>query len=144
MKSKDEYLFDFSNLKRNHQFNRPAPHKSIYYLALIDAITCGFLTSNQFTLIPQLKSKFIDYWSCFVGDDDSYKPDIYTPAFYCDTDPFYRLVTHDQVSKKNWSSDKGFSKLYQYIEIDEDLFQYIRSDSSFAAKLRVILVSSLK
>ena len=74
MKSKEEYLLDFANLKRNHQFQRPAPQKSIYYLSIIDAITCGFITTNKFSFIPQLKSKFIDYWNAFVGDEKPTKP----------------------------------------------------------------------
>lgn len=143
MKSKEEYLLDFANLKRNHQFQRPAPQKSIYYLSIIDAITCGFITANKFSFIPQLKSKFIDYWNAFVGDEITYKADISQPAFYCDGDPFYRLVTYPDTIKKRWTTEKGFNKIYEYIEIDGALFLYIKSDPSFAARLRVILVSSL-
>lgn len=143
MKNKEDYLLDFANLKRNHQFQRPAPQKSIYYLSIIDAITCGFITSNKFTFIPQLKSKFLDYWNAFVGDEETYKADIYQPAFYCDGDPFYRLVAYPNKIKTRWTTEKGFNKTYECIEIDEALFLYIVSDSSFAARLRVILVSAL-
>lgn len=143
MKTKDDYISEFANLKRNHQFGRPAPQKSIYYLAIIDVITCGFISSNHFSFIPQLKSKFFDYWSMFIGDEETYKADISQPAFYCDGDPFYRLVTLPGAVKKRWTTEKAFSATYKCLEIDEELFNYLSSDSSFAARIRVLLVSAL-
>lgn len=106
MKNKEDYLLDFANLKRNHQFQRPAPQKNIYYLSIIDAITCGFIISNKFTFIPQLKSKFLDYWNAFVGDEKTYKADISQPAFYCDGAPFYRFVAYPDKIKKRWTTEK--------------------------------------
>lgn len=144
IKSKEDYIGDFSNLKRNHQYKKPAPQKSIYYLALIDCITTGFIVSHRFPFIPQIKSKFYDYWTLFVGNDETYKADVSQPALYCDSDPFYYLRVRPGEIKKRWHSIKMFDTLYECIEIDEPLFNYIKTDATFAAELRIILVSALR
>lgn len=143
MKSKEYYIDIFSSLNRNHQIKKPAPHKIIYFLAIIDTIAAGFITSYQFKFIPQIISKFLDNWERFVGNEDFYKANVYQPAFYSDSEPFYRLVIKADCEKKTFSSIKGFDKVYEYIEIDEDLFKYIKEDQGFAAQLRVLLISSM-
>ena len=78
-----------------------------------------------------------------MGNEDFYKANVFQPAFYCDSESFYSLITHPNCEKKPFSSIKGFDKVYMNIEIDEDLFNLIKKDHGFAAQLRVLLVSSL-
>ena len=144
-KTKEEYIDDFSTFKRNHLYAKPAPHKVIYYLAIIDAITCGFIESNRFNFCPQLESKFLDNWERYIGNQTAYKANVFVPAFYSKTAPFYRLVDNESMPEKTTpcSSVKYFNKQYKFIEIDDDLFSYIKTDKSFSARLRVVLISSL-
>lgn len=143
MRSKESYIVEFASLRRNRQFEKPAPHKIIYLLAIIDSITAGFIRSNRFNFIPQIKSKFLDNWERFVGNEETYKANVFQPAYYCDSDTFYRLILADDQTKKPPTSEKGFNKTFLYIEIDNELFFYIRDDKAFAAELRVALLKNL-
>lgn len=143
MRSKESYYEEFSSLKRNHQFKKPSPHKIIYYLAIIDAIVAGFIDSHRFLFIPQLHSRFIENWEKYVGNEETYRANIYQPAFYSDSSSFYSLIPLSGKEKKVWCSEKSFSNNYECIEIDPELFSYIKNDKTFAARLRIILVSSL-
>ena len=143
MRSKESYILEFTSLKRNRQFEKPAPHKIIYLLAIIDSITAGFIQSHRFNFIPQIKSKFLDNWERYVGNEYTYKANVFQPAFYCDSDTFYRLILADDQTKKPATSEKGFNKTFLYIEIDKELFCYIRDDKAFAAEIRVALLKNL-
>ena len=143
MRSKLSYIAEFASLRRNRQFEKPAPHKIIYLLAIIDSITAGFIRSNRFNFIPQIKSKFLDNWERFVGNENTYKANVFQPAYYCDSDTFYRLILADDKIKNQPHSEKGFNSTFQYIEIDNELFYYIRDDKAFTDELRVSLLKNL-
>ena len=80
-----------------------------------------------------------------IGNQTAYKANVFVPAFYSKTAPFYRLVDNESMPEKTTpcSSVKSFNKQYKFIEIDDDLFSYIKTDKSFSARLRVVLISSL-
>ena len=143
MRNKDDYFDIFSSQKHNHQFGKMAPHKAIFFLALIDCIASGFIDSHKFQLIPQLRSKFLDNWERYVGNDESYKPNMFQPLYYSVSAPFYSLNLKDGKTKKVCSSEKIFNETYDSIEIEEELYFYLKEDKSFAARLRIILISSL-
>jgi putative restriction endonuclease len=62
-KNIDYYLYQFAQLRIDRSHGRPAPHKPILLLSIIELIERGIITSNEIELTPEIVSTFLNYWN---------------------------------------------------------------------------------
>lgn len=141
------YIDHFSSLHTNRQKGKPAPHKAILLLSVIDLVEYGAITSNHIELSERLEVQFKRNWKRYVGDSILFKPKVGTPYFHLNSEPFWRLIPFmggdDAITilaQGNPYSAGTIRKNIKYAEIDIPLFELLFNEDA-RARLRVVLIS---
>lgn len=64
----ETYITQFKSLSTAIQNGKPAPHKAILLLSVIDLIAQGELQSNRITLSDALCKRFRQNWRTYIND----------------------------------------------------------------------------
>lgn len=141
MKGLDFYIERFGKLKTAYSKSRPAPHKALLLLSVIEIIERGVITSPKIelsdVLIETFKSNANDLFH-----DDFFKPSIGQPFFFMKSEPFWQLVANDvsDLELKSTSySVVNLRKRFRYALIDTELFVLLKDNSNREALREVLL-----
>lgn len=127
MKGLNEYIYDFSKLRRAPNLGG-APHKPILLLSIIDAIEKKIITSERIYITAELLALFKSNWNIWVRTPHSMNFTL--PFYHLSNEPFWRLVVKEgqDVPLTSKKSIKSFQALLQtvcYATLDKDLFFYL-------------------
>lgn len=130
MKGLSFYAEQFGKLKTAFSKNRPAPHKALLLLSVIDLIENGTITSSK----VELSDALIDTFKSNAEDlfkDDFFKPSIGQPYFFMKSEPFWQLVANnvsDLELKSTSFSVVNLRKRFRYALIDTELFVLLKDN----------------
>lgn len=88
-KTADYYLKKFANLRIDRSHGRPAPHKPILLLSIIELIERRVISTNKIELTPDVVSTFLNYWNALYPDQ---KGIVALPFFHLKSDGFWHLL----------------------------------------------------
>ena len=121
---------------------KPAPHKALLLLSVIDLIEQGFITDSNIQLSDILEERFKYYASQYVGNNSAYDPKINYPFYHLRSEPFWELVstTGNPVPAISNYSTNNLKKHIAYARIETELIQLLK-DYNKRALLRAILIT---
>lgn len=121
---------------------KPAPHKALLLLSVIDLIEQGVITDCRIPLSVNLEQQFKYNIRRLLGDSVLFQPRINYPYFHMRSEPFWQLVPVENkpLSLSNFSVS-NIRKEIAFAAIDDELFDLLQ-DSNVRAKLRVVLIST--
>ena len=142
-KNFDYYKECFSSLHTMRRGGKPAPHKVLLLLSVIDLIERGVITNCRVPLSEELERKFKHNVSTLLGDSLLFQPRLSYPYYHLRSEPFWTLVSPNgnQVPTIYNYSTSNLRKHISYARIDEELF-YLLQNPNVRAKLRVVLIST--
>lgn len=142
MKDINYYIQCFSALNTMKMQGKPAPHKALLLLSVIDLVEQGFITDSNIQLSDILEERFKYYASQYVGNKSAYDPKINYPFYHLRSEPFWKLVstTSDPVPAISNYSTNNLKKHIAYARIDTELIQLLK-DYNKRALLRAILIT---
>ncbi len=110
----ETYITQFKSLSTAIQNGKPAPHKAILLLSVIDLIAQGELQSNRITLSDALCNRFRQNWRTYINDGRESKSTlIKTPFKYMNSESFW--VTKESANEAT---------------IDKRLYELLLSDAN--------------
>ncbi|MDE7496753.1 MAG: hypothetical protein K2M67_07885 [Muribaculaceae bacterium] len=82
----------FEHLHTNVSKGRPAPHKPLLLLSVMDLIERGVITSSRISLSEQLINAFNLNASKYLGHSLIFRPEICKPFYHLNHEPFWNLI----------------------------------------------------
>lgn len=157
----EQYNTLFQSLHTNVQKGKPAPHKALLLLAIIDLIEDGTIYNNRIFLSDELEATYKKLWKKLLGKSLLFTPDVYKPYYHMNHEPFWELIPVEPVSatsrmvadesqaytnvpqKKEEPryTMKWMRSHYKYAEIDSELFRILQ-DENVRAQLRLTLIGT--
>lgn len=150
----------FAHLHTAKRFGRPAPHKAILLLSVIDLVENGTIKSPHIPLSDELIKAFDDNWKRYLGALKLFTPDICKPFYHMQHEPFWCLREKEEAysmmaaessptlhnaEKKDLPQGrytaKAMRSAFCWAEIDPALFHLLQNQES-RGHLRVILIST--
>lgn len=141
MKDLSYYINCFSTLHTMKIQEKPAPHKALLLLSVIDLVEQGVITDSCIPLSDILEKQFKHNSISYLGDSSTYDPKINYPYYHMRSEPFWELVsttTTPVLDISNYSIS-NLKKHIAYARIDTEL-QELLKDSSARVKLRDVLI----
>ncbi len=136
------YLNKIERLRVDRSHEKPAPHKPILLLALIDLFEEGAITNNKIEPSPQIVESFLKYWHLVSLE----RPRIFLPFFHLKSDKFWHLHAKAGNEKllamtKQMNSMTHLASIVEFASLDEDLFLLLhRADTREAIRQKIIEV----
>jgi putative restriction endonuclease len=136
------YLNKIEKLRTAHVNGKPALHKPILLLAVIDLFEEGAITNNKIEPSPQVVESFLKYWNLVSLN----KPRIFLPFFHLKSDKFWHLhakAGNEQMlaMTKQMNSMAHIASIIAYASLDEDLFLLLhRADAREIIRRKIIEV----
>ena len=143
MKDLSYYINCFSTLHTMKIQEKPAPHKALLLLSVIDLVEQGVITDSCIPLSDILEKQFKHNSISYLGDSSKYDPKINYPYYHMRSEPFWELVSTTATPVLDISnySLSNLKKHIAYARIDTEL-QELLKDSSARVKLRDVLISN--
>lgn len=137
------------------KLGKPAPHKALLLLSVIDLVESGVIVDNHIDLSDILINTFNANAKKFYARSPLFKPEVTKPFFHMQHEPFWHLVESrscietsmaaeraaEYVKRKPTYSVKKLREQYRYAEIDTELFKLLKNEDA-RARLRVLLIST--
>ena len=155
MKDFRYYADCFSSLHTAMKLGKPAPHKALLLLSVIDLVERGIIIDNHIELSNILVKTFNANAKKFYANSPIFKPKATKPYFHMQHEPFWHLVASSDCVATNMAalcsveynrnmptySLKGLREQFRCAEIDTELFKLLK-DEDARARLRVILITT--
>ena len=155
MKDFRYYEHCFSSLHTAMKLGKPAPHKALLLLSVIDLVESGVIVDNHIELSDILIKTFNANAKKFYANSPIFKPEVTKPFYHMQHESFWRLVDScsyiatsmaaEQVAeygkRRPSYSVKKLREQYRYAEIDTELFKLLKNEDA-RARLRVLLIST--
>ncbi len=143
MNDLNHYINCFSSLHTMKKLGKPAPHKALMLLSVIDLVERGIITDCRVPLSDSLEKQFKHNNTKLLGESILFQPRISYPYYHMRSEPFWQLVSHTggQVQDISNYSISNLRKNIAYARIDEELFELLKNPN-VRAKLRVVLIST--
>lgn len=141
MKGIEYYIECFSKLKTAHSKSRPAPHKALLLLSIIELIGKGDITSPKIQLSDTLIDAFNSN-SKQLFKDEFFKPAIGQPFFFMKSEPFWNLISENPIDnelKSTSFSVKNLRTKFRYALIDTELFVLLKDKANRDALCDILL-----
>ncbi|RJQ56511.1 MAG: hypothetical protein C4526_01690 [Nitrospiraceae bacterium] len=140
-KNLDYYIEKFAHLRIDRSHGRPAPHKPILLLSIIDLIEQGIISTNEIVLTPEIVSTFLSYWNALYPDQ---KGIVALPFFHLKSDLFWHLVPNAGFEKsfsliRHIKSSYQIRDMIKYAYLNEELFAILLSDKNRTAFRQAII-----
>lgn len=137
----DYYLKKFSQLRIDRSHGRPAPHKPIMLLSIIELIERGVISLNEIELTPEIVSTFLNYWNFLYPEQ---KGIVALPFFHLKSDGFWHLLPNTGYEKafkliRHIKSSYHIRDMVKYACLDNELFALLLSDKNRTLFRRVII-----
>ena len=141
MKDLSYYINCFSTLHTMKIQEKPAPHKALLLLSVIDLVEQGVITDSCIPLSDILEKQFKHNSISYLGNSSTYDPKINYPYYHMRSEPFWELVSTTATPVLDISnySISNLKKHIAYARIDTEL-QELLKDSSARVKLRDVLI----
>ena len=143
MKDLNYYINCFSSLHTVKKCGKPASHKALLLLSVIDLVERGVISDCRVPLSDALIQQFKSNTTKLLGESILFQPKISYPFFHMRSELFWELVSSKGVKVEDVSS-YSLSTLKQHIayaRIDRKLFEVLKNPN-VRAKLRVVLIST--
>ena len=139
----ERYRDYFANLNTAKKLGRPAPHKAILVLSVMELIESGHITNNRIELTETLETTFLKLWKRYVGNSVIFQPKVATPFWHLQHEPFWNLYLNDGKELNTITSPYSIKRLREHTHaiIDNELYELINNEDSRAA-LRVTLIGT--
>ena len=139
------YKTAFASLHTAQSHGKPAPHKALLLLAVIDMVESGQIRNGRIELTDRLEQHFNALFRKYIGKSLLFRPDVCKPYYHMQHECFWRLVPKDGHGAVR-SQDVRYSKAwlnaeFSHAQIDEELFELLQDDG-VRAQLRVLLIST--
>lgn len=143
MKDLNYYIDCFSSLSTMKKLGKPAPHKALLLLSVIDLVEQGVITDCRIPLSDCLDKRFKYNTKKLLGESILFQPKINYPYFHMRSESFWQLVPvgNRPISIVSNFSLSNLRKQIAFAAIDEELFELLKSPN-VRAKLRVVLIST--
>ena len=155
MKDFRYYAECFTSLHTARKLGKPAPHKALLLLSVIDLVENKVIKSNRVELTDTLVRTFNDNARKFYANSTLFKPDLLKPFYHMQHEPFWHLVAVNDCPSMPMAAESGIGygknkctyslkwmrEHYRYAEIDCELFELLKNED-VRARLRVILIST--
>jgi len=123
----------------NKSKSKPAPHKAILLLTIIEMIEAGEISSPYIQITAALKNNFKRVWNANVPNCLGYEPRISYPFFHLSTSSFWELVkTSSYQGQSEYSTVASLERDYSGAIIDVGLFRLMK-DSIARDEIRTLL-----
>ena len=121
---------------------KPAPHKALLLLSVMDLVEQGIITDSKILLSDILEERFKFHAARYMGNSFIYDPKINYPYYHLRSEPFWDLVstTGTPVPAISNYSTNNLKKHIAYARIDTELIQLLK-DYNKRALLRAILIT---
>lgn len=143
------YADCFSSLHTAMKLGKPAPHKALLLLSVIDLVKRGIITENQIELSDVLVKTFNANAKKFYANSPIFKPEVTKHYFHMQHEPFWSSVVSSDCVETNLAAEfsveytrkkptyslKGLREQFRYAEIDNELFELLK-DEDARARLR--------
>ena len=142
MKDLSYYINCFSTLHTMKIQEKPAPHKALLLLSVIDLVEQGFITDSCIPLSDILEKQFKHNSISYLGNNSTYDPKINYPYYHMRSEPFWELVSTTATPVLDISnySISNLKKHIAYARIDTELIQLLK-DYNKRVLLRAILIT---
>lgn len=146
MSDYEQYLHNFVSLKTALVSGRPAPHKAILLLAIMELIGEGQFKDNHIILTEDLVIRFNKFWDQYISKDAPFQQKVATPFWHLQNEPFYTLYFNDGTKAGEIANPYSVSKLRQivYASLDYALFELIKVESCREELSTVLIINYLE
>lgn len=155
MKDFRYYEHCFSSPHTAMKLGKPAPHKALLMLSVIDLVESGVIVDNHIELSDIFINTFNANAKKFYAHSPLFKPEVTKPFFHMQHESFWRLVDSRCCSETAMAAErvaeygkrrpsysvKKMREQYRYAEIDTELFKLLKNEDA-RARLRVLLIST--
>jgi putative restriction endonuclease len=140
-KNLDYYFQRFANLRIDRSHGRPAPHKPILLLSIIELIERHVIYTNEIELTPEIVSTFLNYWNALYPDQRGI---VALPFFHLMSDGFWHLLPNEGYEKsfkliRQIKSSYQIRDMVKYAYFDNELFELLSDDKKRTMFRRVII-----
>lgn len=135
-----DYLTLLTSLNVSSKEGRPAPHKPILLLTIINFIEAGVIDDGKVYLTSELELAFKNNWNRLVGDDSFFNCSIALPFYYMDSEPFWELIKSSIYEERQSYNLSALKESFEYAQLDSDFIEQLK-DKQYRAKCRVLLIS---
>lgn len=136
------YIDCFSSLNTMKKCGKPAPHKALLLLSVIDLVERGVITDCRIPLSDELIRQFKRNTSVFLGESKLFQPVASYPYYHMKSEPFWQLVANPncQIDKISNYSVQNLRTNIAYARMEQELFDLLQNPN-VRAKLRVTLIA---
>lgn len=128
LKGIDYYVNKFKKLRCYTQQGKPAPHKAIMLLAVMNLIRKGIIKETRIYPNKELKAEYISVADSVEYDKSLFAPSFNSPFVHLIGDGFWYLIDKDGVR----CNETPNINIVSYATIDRELFEYMQdSGKSF-------------
>ena len=140
MKDLSYYIKCFSSLHTKRKQEKPAPHKALLLLSVIDLIEQGAITDSRIELNDVLEKQFVHNAALYIGNNSVYDPKINYPYYHMRSEPFWELVSTTATPVLDMSnySISNLKKHIAYARIDTEL-QELLKDSIVVNLIKLVV-----
>jgi putative restriction endonuclease len=138
------YVKQFAKLRVDKASGKPAPHKPILLLAVIDLFEQGIIQRNEIYLSPDLTANFLKFWHRLVSTD--HHSNIALPFFHLTGDKFWHLMPNPGFEPTIKARVKlrtlpALRSAVKYAYLDTELF-HLLSEPKTRAELTKVLIQA--
>lgn len=134
------YLNKIEKLRIDRSHGKPAPHKPLLILTIIDLFEEDEFSENKIEPTPRFVEGFLKYWHLVSLE----KPRIFLPFFHLKSDKFWHLHAKDGNEKllkqtRQMNSMSHLASVVEYASLDEELFLILhRAEAREAIRQKVL------
>lgn len=141
----NNYRTAFTSLHTAKSHGKPAPHKALLLLTVIDMVESGQICEGRIELTDQLEQRFNALFRKYIGKSLLFRPDVCKPYYHMLHECFWHLIpkdghvavkSEDVRYSKNWLNNE-----FSHAQLDAELFELLH-DEGVRAQLRVLLIST--
>jgi putative restriction endonuclease len=133
VKDQNYWLQKLATLRIDRAHGKPAPHKPLLLLVIMEMVEKGEIESAEVTLSPDIAFRFSVFWSV-VAPRRKQRPEVRLPFHYLRSSGMWQPLT----AQGELSPDK---KLTSMIRIDPSFFECL-SNEGFRDKARRVLIET--
>ena len=122
------YNYCFCHLSVAMKAGKPAPHKALLLLSVIDLVETGIITSPIIELSNELILAFSKNAKLYANNIDFFKPNIGMPFYYMRSESFWELIPIIEGKCPISNTVTSFHKNYLYAQIDIELFEILNNE----------------
>ena len=153
-----EYIEQLQGMNRAVMKGYRAPHKPVLLLAIMELMEKGQISDNRILLDDNLCNEFKNLWKILVDGEEEqavimvadcleleltkkypFKCNIANPYYHMQHESFWTLAKSEEWKSSSNVTVSSLRKWYQYAELDNNLFEMMKTGASREAIRRTLL-----